>query len=343
MHVDIFIVYFCALVLASANAIWHQIQQVSGDENLYSDPSHQTHLPFPFPGRKPSDRFELHDPSALNVNTFTYMGRTRFQHILGKLPIPPSVLSAHWIAKNAITDAASGLAAAAAAFTPHAGSGSSSASPSLFFPPIPAKAASKSEVMFLYGTIGWGKSHLLAAMVCLLMRKGRKVVYLPDCKVMLDDPIKYFRSALLLTFASEPDIQQQAARLDSAEHIIRFCDQFPDLTYVIDQFNALEQDMTKDSTEMLAMKASVHKMINSATFNRALVKAASANNLTARVIHDKQLNMNIQTLFGGMDQVTIVRVRVGSVDRVSDVDLLLLLCPGGNAALVSPPCASSGR
>jgi hypothetical protein len=143
-------------------------------------------------------------------------------------------------------------------------------------------------------------------MVCLLMRKGRKVVFLPDCKALLRDPVDYFRSALLLTFAAEPYIQAQVARLCSVETVISFCKThtFNHLTFIVDQFNALEIDKDKDDAKLQDKKAAARHLIDRSTYDRALLTAASANNLTARVIHDKQLNMNIVTLFGGMAQVS---------------------------------------
>lgn len=39
--------------------------------------------------------------------------------------------------------------------------------------------------LFVYGTIGYGKSHILAAMTCFLIRQGKRVVYLPDCRAMI--------------------------------------------------------------------------------------------------------------------------------------------------------------
>lgn len=135
------------------------------------------------------------------------------------------------------------------------------------------------------------------------MRKGRKVVYLPDCKVLVRDPVGYIRSALLLTYAAEPMLQQNVLRLTSIEEIISFCKNHPDLTYIIDQYNALEQDIMKDDPVTLAAKSLSRRMIDQATFDCATLQAASANNLTSRIIHDKQLNFNIVTLFGGMTQV----------------------------------------
>lgn len=143
-------------------------------------------------------------------------------------------------------------------------------------------------------------------MVCLLVRKGRKVVFLPDCNALLRDPVVYFRSALLLTFAAAPSIQAQVATLGSVEAIVHFCQTHEDLTFIVDQFDALEIDKNKDRAELQKKKAAVRQMIDSASFDCALLKAASANNLTAReVVHGDQLNMNIVTLFGGMTQVSV--------------------------------------
>lgn len=39
--------------------------------------------------------------------------------------------------------------------------------------------------LYLYGTLGYGKSYLLAAVVCFLIQRGMNVVYLPDCRALL--------------------------------------------------------------------------------------------------------------------------------------------------------------
>ena len=329
-------------MIISANALWAQIQQVQDDPCVYSDPSQPLmELPFPYPGpSRPIDRFQFHS-DVPDIRTFTYMGRKRFAMLLKELPAPESDINAAIAARLLSSSrAAPAFAAASGATAPPASSSSSFASSS-FFPPLTADAGSKSHTTFIYGTIGWGKSHLLAAMVCLLMRKGRKVVYLPDCKEMLHKPVEYFRAALLLTFASQPVVQALVARLLTIEDLVLFCDSHTDLTYVIDQFNALEQDMKKDDQETLQKKAYARRMIDGATTSRARVMAASANNLTARVIHDKQLNMNIQTLFGGMDQVcsasNVLGAHLSAILCRCSYDLIVCayaVCPGGDCMLV---------
>jgi len=278
-------------VIAAANALWSAIQQVPDDEKEFSDPTKRMELPFPFPGTStPTERFDLHPEEQRPLSTFTYMGRSKFAPLLQELPVPLVDRNAHWAAQRDV--AASGQAEPAA----HTDATS-------FFPPIRDDIFGRSFTTFVYGTIGWGKSHLLAAMVCLLMRKGRKVVFLPDCKALLREPVDYFRSALLLTCAAEPAVQAQVATLCSVEAVVRFCKARNDLTFIVDQFNALEIDKDKDDGEIQKKKAAARQLIDSASYDRALLKAASANNVTAReIVHGKQLNMNIVTLFGGMTQ-----------------------------------------
>src|SRR5258705_9920619 len=52
------------------------------------------------------------------------------------------------------------------------------------------------QAIYLFGGKGLGKSHILAALACLLVRKGTQVVYLPDCRAWLFDPLSYLRNAL---------------------------------------------------------------------------------------------------------------------------------------------------
>jgi hypothetical protein len=61
--------------------------------------------------------------------------------------------------------------------------------------------------LLLYGTSGYGKSHLLAAEAVAQMTPGEKqkrIVYLPDCKQMLTAPATYMKSALRLALHLKP-------------------------------------------------------------------------------------------------------------------------------------------
>jgi chromosomal replication initiation ATPase DnaA len=44
--------------------------------------------------------------------------------------------------------------------------------------------------VWLYGTQGYGKSHLLAALVCYLAAADERVVYIPDCRALLKSAVE---------------------------------------------------------------------------------------------------------------------------------------------------------
>jgi len=62
--------------------------------------------------------------------------------------------------------------------------------------------------LYIYGTMGYGKSYILAALACLLYRQGKRVVFIPDCRAMLINPLLYIKCALLCTFAN-PSLEEE--------------------------------------------------------------------------------------------------------------------------------------
>lgn len=62
----------------------------------------------------------------------------------------------------------------------------------------------RASAIWLYGTIGYGKSHILAALVCFLMKSGHRVLFLPDSRAWLNEPKLYQKDAMKLTWADDP-------------------------------------------------------------------------------------------------------------------------------------------
>lgn len=91
----------------------------------------------------------------------------------------------------------------------------------------------------LYGTSGYGKPHILAALACLLTRSGDRVLYLPDCRIMLDDPVEYVMTAML-TFADDIKIQREIKMLKAEASIKSFFNKYrhPMIFFLADQINA---------------------------------------------------------------------------------------------------------
>jgi hypothetical protein len=102
------------------------------------------------------------------------------------------------------------------------------------------------QAIYVYGTKGYGKSHILAALACLLVRKKELVVYLPDCCAMLREPLKYLRNALLFAFVglSSFDYREWICECEDIEGLANFCMQYKQgqLCFIIDQLNALDPE-----------------------------------------------------------------------------------------------------
>lgn len=97
------------------------------------------------------------------------------------------------------------------------------------------------SALWVYGTEGYGKSHLLAAFVCYLAARKERVVYIPDCRACIDDPVEYVQAAMLFAWADDPTIQDEIITLNTREMIQCFFDCHEESIFVIDQTNAFEE------------------------------------------------------------------------------------------------------
>lgn len=94
------------------------------------------------------------------------------------------------------------------------------------------------------GSLGYRKSRIFAALVCLLMQQRRRIVYLPDSRAMTSALVKYTKQVLLLMFADDSRLQVQINMFSTTEELVEFADEFrnnnQELYSVVDQLNALD-------------------------------------------------------------------------------------------------------
>lgn len=111
---------------------------------------------------------------------------------------------------------------------------------------------SKRHDLSLYGTSGTGKSHLLAALVCHLVRDKKRVIYLPDCHYLLKDAREGFRSALLFAFYNDHFSRQTIENALSVDELVGFVRKQPrsSLYLIVDQRNALEVGPDSDGPDL---------------------------------------------------------------------------------------------
>ena len=162
--------------------------------------------------------------------------------------------------------------------------------------------------LFLCGTMGYGKSHILACIALLLIQKGEGVVYLPDCRALLGNVVPYVKAAMLLTFGDSPVIQQRVQGLRTMEDITDFFLRRTPLRkifFIIDQFNALEPvtegcrgDISNEEKDIVEM------FLSNITGSHRRIRGAFANSMTIRHLARGQTNDIKIYVEGGLSEVS---------------------------------------
>jgi hypothetical protein len=128
--------------------------------------------------------------------------------------------------------------------------------------------------VWLYGTQGYGKSHLLAALVCYLAAQDEQIIYIPDCRALLQDPVRYIRAAMLFAWADDLATQREIMTLNTLGEIQDFFELQENVIFVIDEKNALkssddsrEDTKHRDLLDWLTRFAFGHKSVFSSSAN----------------------------------------------------------------------------
>jgi predicted AAA+ superfamily ATPase len=154
------------------------------------------------------------------------------------------------------------------------------------------------ESLYLYGTSGSGKSHLLAALVYHLIRQGKRVFYILNCSSLLLEPEKTMRAAFHFAFYDSPDFETV-----DRHNVDALISSMPSDVYVIiDQVNALEAT-SDDSHNLEEMKGQALRWLGALRFCRRYIFSASANERSNRDADRKQSGISVVPMFGGMNSV----------------------------------------
>lgn len=165
----------------------------------------------------------------------------------------------------------------------------------------------KWTAFWLYGTIGFGKSHVLAALVCYLMQSGYRVIYIPDCRACYESPVPILRQAMILAWADLPSMVTAIESFDTLDEICGFLEGFSmsdqQPFFVADQMNAL-QVSSRNSQETRQIEDLYGFIQKCAPFCKRIF-STSANNHTYLQLAPKQANILRVNAYGGMTKVTI--------------------------------------
>jgi energy-coupling factor transporter ATP-binding protein EcfA2 len=158
--------------------------------------------------------------------------------------------------------------------------------------------------MHIYGSMGFGKSHILAALACLLIRHGERVIYIPDCGDTYQNPLSHMRAAFLLAFADSLSDTEHILRWKSLDEICTFCDEKNQgsLSFIVDQLNALDPvDENKYTNN--PRRAEFTELLQSCTLDHLYITSASANVDSYKITKRNHRNDVKVSLIGGMTRV----------------------------------------
>jgi chromosomal replication initiation ATPase DnaA len=159
------------------------------------------------------------------------------------------------------------------------------------------------SALIVYGNRGYGKSHLLAALVCYFAAREEKVVYIPDCREFLDDPVSYMRAAMLFAWTDD-EKQQNIMALNTMEDIYQFFRNQHDVIFVIDQLNALDEWKTDDE-DTAKKKAYLHRWLNRFKASHKAILSSSANNQSMLNVVSEQSSKKMMYVHGGFTKVSL--------------------------------------
>ncbi|KIW99530.1 uncharacterized protein Z518_11269 [Rhinocladiella mackenziei CBS 650.93] len=189
---------------------------------------------------------------------------------------------------------------------------------------------------WLYGTRGYGKSHLLAALVCYLAAQDVKVVYIPDCRELVKDFIEYVRAAMLFAWADDIAALEEIMTLETEVGIRNFLRRQDNVTFVIDQMNALK--VSTDNTKH------VDEWLNRFAYGHNRVFSSSANYTDYLEQSIRQNSNNVLQVYGGLDKMEMEqwwkqhdKIDMGGYDRNRVEDIT------GSIPLLLDKCVVDGK
>jgi hypothetical protein len=152
----------------------------------------------------------------------------------------------------------------------------------------------------VYGTKGYGKSHMLAALACFLMKR-RRVVYIANCAQLAEhSPWRYVAQALRLTFGDKTETQMTISEFKDASGVIDFCRAQENLLFIVDQYKSVKPG----GRVAEPLRSEATKLLSDCIGEHPEVRGYSANNDVIRDTESKQSSPARLTLFGGYSEVS---------------------------------------
>ena len=154
-------------------------------------------------------------------------------------------------------------------------------------------------IVWLYGTQGYGKSYLLAVLACYLAAQDEPIVYIADCRRLLENPVQYLRATMLFAWADDIATQEIIMTLNTLEEITTFF-QSEKVLFIIDQMSALKIDGLREKKK----REDLSKRIKTFTYGHKKVYSSSANNADYHKQAQHQNQNRMMLVYGGLTEVS---------------------------------------
>ncbi|KAF3927795.1 hypothetical protein ABW20_dc0101035 [Dactylellina cionopaga] len=131
------------------------------------------------------------------------------------------------------------------------------------------------------GSLGWGKSHILAALVCVLLKNRIKVIYLPHYSDYIHVGIDYLKDAIYLTYAQEEEKLQQVAAAHSFAKIKEFLNSEKErgerIVFIIDGVDNFDVTDSNENFVTGKTKVNLKEALYKIACQHIFIRSASAN------------------------------------------------------------------
>jgi hypothetical protein len=158
------------------------------------------------------------------------------------------------------------------------------------------------SAVWLYGTQGYGKSHLLAALVCYLAAQCERVVYIPDCREWFRDPVGYLQTAMLFAWADDITAQEEICTKTTEDELEAFINSQDSIIFVVDQLNALT--VYNASDEVKKKREELNRRLLRFTAKHSTVFSSSANYREHQEYKQRVSSYIILPVYGGFNRVS---------------------------------------
>lgn len=156
--------------------------------------------------------------------------------------------------------------------------------------------------LWLYGPMGYGKSHLLATTVCLLTKQGYWAISIPDCYSLLRDPVRGLRDAMLFAWADDPNNSKEISEIQTKDDVKRFLaghERESSMVFVLDHFDAFDEEETSHQGK----RTGIAEFLNACRYTFRGIICANTNNTANSIKRQQDPNQLSLKLHGGLTKV----------------------------------------